>query len=92
MQSRPRVDPAFGREFGRARKAAGLTQTAVAKEIGVTKVTASAWETAKQLPELWRLADIERALGCTDGRLVRAYERSRGLASGSLAVVPHPGA
>lgn len=51
------------------RKRAGLTQAALAKKLGVQKVTVSRWETGARRLTADTLERIATALGCTPGDL-----------------------
>jgi transcriptional regulator with XRE-family HTH domain len=51
------------------RKAAGLTQTALADEIGVTQSIISDWENDVYLPNARQLPMLAKVLGCQIGDL-----------------------
>lgn len=53
-----------------ARHAAGLTQSKVAAQIGVTQAAVSAWESGKATPGLENLHKLAVALGCQIDDLV----------------------
>lgn len=55
----------LGRRIAAAREAAGLTQTDVARLLGVTQATVSRLEGGLQEPTALRLADLAEALGVT---------------------------
>jgi len=52
-----------GAAIKRLREEKGLTQSALADEIGVSDKTVSKWETAKGLPDISLLEPLSRALG-----------------------------
>lgn len=48
-----------------AREAAGLTQDALARELGVGRSTVAMWETGEALPRAGKLPELARILGCS---------------------------
>lgn len=60
----------YGRNIKAARKAAGLTQAALAKKCGLATVTVRQYESGKREPRLNQLANIARSLGTTLYELV----------------------
>ena len=66
----------------KARQAAGLSQSQLAGQLGVSKSAISAWEAGLEFPQAARLAGIERAL------YLFAHQRpwSYGLASVAIAL------
>ena len=53
------------------RKAAGLTQDAVAKELNVTPSAVSQWESGDTRPKIEYLPALARLYGCTIEELLR---------------------
>lgn len=56
-------------QIARLRKRAGLTQAALAKKLGVTRLTVSRWETGARRLTADTLERIAEALGCRPGDL-----------------------
>lgn len=61
--------------FYSARKKAGLSQAAVAKEIGVSAAAVCQWETGKTVPDSRKLPRIAALYGCTVDDLVAGEEK-----------------
>ncbi len=51
--------------FKEKRKAMGITQDALAKQMQVSRSTISMWETAKAFPRSDKLPKLARILGCS---------------------------
>ena len=64
--------PQPGQIIREARKAAGLTQEALAAEIGCSKPQLSLMESGQRTVSQLRARQIEQALGLEDGRIVKA--------------------
>lgn len=60
----------FGRRLRDARRAAGLSQSALEKRSGVPKTTLSRYENERILPSLHTLEGLASALGVTTGSLL----------------------
>ena len=52
------------------RKKAGLTQSDVAKKLGITEASVSQWETGSTHPSTKRLFEIAQLYGCTVDELL----------------------
>jgi len=59
----PETPATIGRRIAAARKALGLTQQALADEVGVSFQAVSKWETDGSLPDVLLIAPIAEALG-----------------------------
>jgi len=46
------------------RKKAGLTQRALAAQVGVAEITVRKWEHGKRAPQVRRIKQLARALNC----------------------------
>ena len=57
------------------RKAASLTQKHLADRLGVTQSAVSSWERGKKQPNLTKLPDLARALGCTVDELFKDHQQ-----------------
>ncbi|WP_191621907.1 helix-turn-helix domain-containing protein [Microbacterium caowuchunii] len=68
----------FGQFLTEARQGAELTQKGLAARILVTESAVSEWERGLAYPEFATLGPLARALGVTEGELVRASEDHRG--------------
>ena len=55
----------LGANLKKAREAAGITQKALAEELGVQQVIISRWEGNKRTPSATTFGDICRALGAS---------------------------
>ena len=64
--------------FKRARLIQGLTQTELARLLGVAPVSVSKWENGKGLPKAKRLQDVADVLGTTVSDLLSEPERRSG--------------
>lgn len=53
------------------RKKAGLTQTELAKKLGIAQSAVSAWENGEKSPRTAKLMEIAAALSCTVDDLLR---------------------
>ena len=60
-----------------ARKEAGLTQAELAKKVGVSKFSVSAWERGLQVPEARSLEKLSSALCVSEGFLLGYTEPNR---------------
>lgn len=60
----------LGHRIQEARKAAGLTQLKLAKEVGVAQRSVSNWEQAKREPGVFGLRAIARRLGKSMDQLI----------------------
>ena len=63
--ARLRAPADFGLALQQARMAQGLSQTDLARELGITQSTVSAFETGKSTIHLRRLLELARATGIT---------------------------
>ncbi len=61
----------FARALARARKARGLSQSDVARAVGVTASAVSLWEAGETSPRPEIVAKLEAVLGLKDGELTR---------------------
>jgi transcriptional regulator with XRE-family HTH domain len=61
----------FARALARARKARGLSQSDVARAVGVTASAVSLWEADETSPRPEIVAKLEAVLGLEDGELTR---------------------
>lgn len=61
-----------------ARTKAGLSQRAVAQELGITDAAVSLWETGKTLPRATFLLKLAALYGCTVDELLREDEPTVG--------------
>lgn len=61
-----------------ARTKAGLSQRAVAQELGITDAAVSLWETGKTLPRATLLLKLAALYGCTVDELLREDEPTVG--------------
>lgn len=61
--------------FEEKRKAAGLTQAAVADALKIDRSTVTKWETGKALPTAWMLWKVSRLYGCTMDDLVNGADK-----------------
>lgn len=68
---------ALGAELRAARKAAGLSQRAVAQALGVHQTTLVHWENGKHAPEPDNVARYLRAVGADEARLAELVEMAR---------------
>ncbi|WP_257385541.1 helix-turn-helix domain-containing protein [Tahibacter caeni] len=69
----------FGTRFKQLRKASGLTQEAIALELGLTKGAVSAWEAGASEPRIETLRALRSLLGVSFDDLVGdGSERSSG--------------
>lgn len=57
--------------FCQARQKAGLTQSQVAKALGVDQSAVCLWETGKTFPRATTLSKIAKLYGCTVDELLR---------------------
>jgi len=62
--------------FYSARKKAGLSQAAAAKEFGVAAAAVCQWETGKTTPRSNLLPQIAKVYGCTIDELLSGNEES----------------
>lgn len=53
------------------RKKAGITQTELAKKLGIAQSAVSAWESGEKSPRTAKLMEIAAALNCTVDDLLR---------------------
>lgn len=60
----------IGTRIGRMRRAAGLTQEALAEQLGVSSQAVSKWENDLSCPDISLLPELARALGCTTDELL----------------------
>lgn len=60
------------------RTKAGLSQRAVAQELGITDAAVSLWETGKTLPRATFLLKLAALYGCTVDELLREDEPTVG--------------
>lgn len=51
------------------RKAAGLTQKMLSKQLGIERSTVAKWEAGETNPRAEKLPDVANALGCTVNEL-----------------------
>ncbi len=61
-----------------ARTKAGLSQRAVAQELGITDAAVSLWETGKTLPRATLLLKLAALYGCTVDELLREDDPTTG--------------
>ncbi|MBR4331770.1 MAG: helix-turn-helix transcriptional regulator [Clostridia bacterium] len=61
--------------FEERRRAAALTQEAVAKALNIDRSTVAKWETGKALPTTKTLISAARLYGCTVDELLREEEK-----------------
>ena len=61
----------FARAFARARKTRGLSQSDIARAVGVTASAVSLWEAGDTTPRPEIVAKLEAVLGLDDGDLTR---------------------
>lgn len=77
----PELPTVGQREFARLlkdrRERSGLTQSTAASRLGVKRATFTQWESARHLPAMARVHELDRLLNA-DGDLVAAAERARG--------------
>ena len=59
-----------GQTIKRLREAKGITQTALAEQIGVSSKAVSKWETGKGLPDISLVEPLSRALGVSVAELM----------------------
>ena len=59
-----------GKTIKRLREEKGMTQTALAEQIGVSSKAVSKWETAKGLPDISLIEPLSRALGVSVAELM----------------------
>lgn len=57
--------------FAQARQKAGLSQSQVAKELGVDQSAVSRWETGENMPRAATLVLMAKLYGCTVDDLLR---------------------
>lgn len=57
--------------FRKFRKRAGLTQTELAKVIGVTQSAAGSWERGEAYPRVAKLKELADLYGCTVDELLQ---------------------
>lgn len=60
--------------FYSARKKAGLSQAAAAKEFGVAAAAVCQWETGRTMPDPRKLPQIAKVYGCTIDELLSGNE------------------
>lgn len=70
----------FSERVRRLRKKRHLTQGAVAREVGVSNVAVSYWESGTRAPGSWHLRDLARMLGVTTDYLLTGHELHGGRA------------
>ena len=68
--------------FLSARRKSGLSQAAVAKELGVSDAAVCMWETGKTHPRTVLLPKIAKLFGCTIDELMNEGEAEEKLRSG----------
>ena len=59
------------------RKAAGLTQEALAAAVGCTYQAVGAWERGDVIPSAEKLPDLARALGCSIDELYKNFNEEK---------------
>lgn len=60
----------IGNRIGRLRRAANLTQEALAERLGVSSQAVSKWENDLSCPDISLLPELARVLGCTTDELL----------------------
>lgn len=60
--------------FEERRKAAKMTQEAVAAALGIDRSTVAKWETGRALPTAEKLLRVARLYGCTADALIQPRE------------------
>lgn len=63
--------------FHQLRKNAGMKQSDIARELGITVAAVSAWEQGKNRPCLDNLTALEKMLGVPLADIVRVFTESR---------------